>query len=114
MIRRPPRSTLFPYTTLFRSLGRFMNHNYAEYHVPVHADIHGIEVVFVDEHDTKVSPIGVKGLGAIGIVGTAAAVANAVYHAPGQRSGERCVGKESRSRWSPDHLKKKTIVCMHE
>jgi len=67
------------------NLGRFMNHNYAEYHVPVNADIQGIEVVFVDEHDTKVSPIGVKGLGEIGIVGTAAAVANAIYHATGKR-----------------------------
>jgi xanthine dehydrogenase YagR molybdenum-binding subunit len=66
-------------------LGRFMNHNYAEYHVPVNADIQGIEVIFVDEHDTKVSPIGVKGLGEIGIVGTAAAVANAVFHATGKR-----------------------------
>ena len=67
------------------NLGRFMNHNYAEYHVPVNADIQGIEVIFVDEHDTKVSPIGVKGLGEIGIVGTAAAIANAIYHATGKR-----------------------------
>ena len=67
------------------NLGRFMNHNYAEYHVPVNADVQGIEVVFVDEHDTKVSPIGVKGLGEIGIVGTAAAIANAIHHATGKR-----------------------------
>ena len=70
---------------LDNTLGRFMNHNLAEYHVPVNADIHDIEVVFVDEHDDKVSPIGVKGLGEIGIVGTAAAVANAVFHATGKR-----------------------------
>jgi xanthine dehydrogenase YagR molybdenum-binding subunit len=70
------------------NLGRFMNHNYAEYHVPVNADVQGIEVIFVDEHDTKVSPIGVKGLGEIGIVGTAAAVANAIYHATGKRIRE--------------------------
>ena len=51
-------------------------------------DIEDIEVIFVDEHDTKVSPIGVKGLGEIGIVGTAAAIANAVYHATGKRFRE--------------------------
>lgn len=67
------------------NLGRFMNHNFAEYHVPVNADIHDIDVIFVEEHDDKASPIGVKGLGEIGIVGTAAAIANAVYHATGKR-----------------------------
>ena len=70
------------------NLGRFMNHNYAEYHVPVNADVRDIEVIFVDEHDTKASPIGVKGLGEIGIVGTAAAIANAIYHATGKRIRE--------------------------
>ncbi|MDB5589993.1 xanthine dehydrogenase family protein molybdopterin-binding subunit [Enterovirga sp.] len=67
------------------NLGRFMNHNLAEYHVPANADIHDIEVIFVEEHDDKISPIGVKGLGEIGIVGTAAAVANAIFHATGKR-----------------------------
>lgn len=66
-------------------LGRFMNHNFAEYHVPVNADIDDIEVIFVDENDPEVSPLGAKGLGEIGIVGTAAAVANAIYHATGKR-----------------------------
>ena len=66
-------------------LGRFMNHSYAEYHVPVNADIDSIEVIFVDEPDAEVSPLGVKGLGEIGIVGTAAAVANAIFHATGKR-----------------------------
>ncbi len=70
------------------NLGRFMNHNYAEYHVPVNADVQGIEVIFVDERDTKTSPIGVKGLGEIGIVGTAAAIANAIHHATGKRIRE--------------------------
>ncbi|NHT78195.1 xanthine dehydrogenase family protein molybdopterin-binding subunit [Rhizobiaceae bacterium CRRU44] len=65
--------------------GRIMNHNLAEYHVPAHADISDLEVIFVDEHDDKASPIGVKGLGEIGIVGVAAAVANAIYHATGTR-----------------------------
>lgn len=66
-------------------LGKIMNHNLAEYHIPVHADIEDIEVIFVDQTDDKASPIGVKGLGEIGIVGTAAAVANAIYHATGKR-----------------------------
>jgi xanthine dehydrogenase YagR molybdenum-binding subunit len=65
--------------------GRIMNHNLAEYHVPAHADIQDIDVIFVEEHDDMASPIGVKGLGEIGIVGVAAAVANAVYHATGNR-----------------------------
>ncbi len=69
-------------------LGRFMNHNLAEYHVPVSADIPEIEVIFVDEQDDKVSPMGVKGLGEIGIVGTPAAVANAIHHATGKRVRE--------------------------
>jgi xanthine dehydrogenase YagR molybdenum-binding subunit len=66
-------------------LGRFMNHNLGEYHVPVHADIPDIEVIFVDEPDPEATPLGVKGLGEIGIAGTAAAVANAIYHATGKR-----------------------------
>ena len=66
-------------------LGRVMNHNLAEYHVPSNADIPDIDVIFVDEHDDKANPLGVKGLGEIGIVGTAAAIANAVYHATGKR-----------------------------
>ena len=67
------------------TLGRWMNHNYAEYHVPAHADVEDIDVIFVDEPDPEVSPLGVKGLGEIGIVGTAAAIANAIYHATGKR-----------------------------
>ena len=66
-------------------LGKIMNSNLGEYHVPAHADIEDIEVIFVDEHDEKVSPLGVKGLGEIGIVGTAAAVGNAIFHATGKR-----------------------------
>ncbi len=60
------------------TLGRFMNHNLGEYHVPVNADIHDIQVIFVDEED-RANPLGVKGLGEIGTVGTAAAIANAVF-----------------------------------
>jgi xanthine dehydrogenase YagR molybdenum-binding subunit len=66
-------------------LGRVMNHSFAEYHVSANADIHDIEVIFVNEPDPEVTPLGVKGLGEIGIVGTAAAVANAIFHATGKR-----------------------------
>jgi xanthine dehydrogenase YagR molybdenum-binding subunit len=66
-------------------LGRVMNRNLAEYHVPANADVPDIDVIFVDEHDDKANPLGVKGLGEIGIVGTAAAIANAIFHATGKR-----------------------------
>jgi xanthine dehydrogenase YagR molybdenum-binding subunit len=65
--------------------GRVMNANIAEYHVPVNADIHDIDVIFVEEQDQLINPLGIKGLGEIGIVGVAAAIANAVYHATGKR-----------------------------
>lgn len=67
------------------ALGRFMNHNYAEYHVAANADVPDIDVIFVQEEDTVVSRIGAKGVGEIGIVGVAAAVANAIWHATGRR-----------------------------
>ncbi|MCE0464394.1 xanthine dehydrogenase family protein molybdopterin-binding subunit [Pseudomonas uvaldensis] len=70
------------------ALGRHMNHNLAEYHVPVNADIGDIEVVFVEEDDEIVNALGSKGVGEIGIVGVAAAVANAIYHATGKRVRE--------------------------
>lgn len=62
-----------------------MTHNLADYHVPVNADVHDVEVIFVEEHDEVVKPFGAKRLGEIGIVGVAAAVANAVFHATGKR-----------------------------
>jgi xanthine dehydrogenase YagR molybdenum-binding subunit len=65
--------------------GRFMTHNLADYHVPVNADVPAIDVIFVDEKDDEINPLGVKGVGEIGIVGTAAAIANAIYHATGIR-----------------------------
>ena len=77
-------SALEEESMLDHNLGRFMNHNFGEYHIPVNADIHDIDVIFVDEED-KANPLGIKGLGEIGIVGTAAAIANAVYHATGKR-----------------------------
>jgi xanthine dehydrogenase YagR molybdenum-binding subunit len=51
----------------------------------VNADIHDIQVLFVEEHDDLVNPIGVKGVGEIGIVGVPGAIANAVFHATGKR-----------------------------
>jgi len=72
--------------TLFdHNFGRVMNANIAEYHVPVNADVQDIKVIFVDEPDNIVNPLGIKGVGEIGIVGVAAAIANAVYHATGKR-----------------------------
>jgi xanthine dehydrogenase YagR molybdenum-binding subunit len=66
-------------------LGRFMNHDLSEYHVAVNADIHDIDVIFVDEDDRVVSRLGAKGVGEIGIVGVSAAICNAIYHATGRR-----------------------------
>ncbi|MBP1181713.1 xanthine dehydrogenase family protein molybdopterin-binding subunit [Methylobacterium sp. PvR107] len=77
-------SALEEESMLDHRFGRFMNHNLGEYHVPVNADIYDIDVIFVDEED-KANPLGVKGLGEIGIVGVAAAITNAVFHATGRR-----------------------------
>ena len=72
-------------TLIDHKFGRVMNANIAEYHVPVNADVHDIDVIFVDEPDDIVNPLGIKGLGEIGIVGVPAAIANAIYHATGRR-----------------------------
>ena len=76
---------LLEQTHVDENLGRITNANFAEYLVPVNADIRSIEPIFVEEVDEHANPIGVKGIGEIGIVGVAAAVANAVYHATGKR-----------------------------
>jgi xanthine dehydrogenase YagR molybdenum-binding subunit len=81
-------SALEEESVLDQAFGRFMNHNLAEYHVPVNADVGDIEVIFVEERDEVVNPLGAKGLGEIGVVGVAAALANAVYHATGVRVRE--------------------------
>lgn len=65
--------------------GLFINHDLAEYHVPVHADIPALDVLFLDELDDKSSPLKAKGVGELGICGVGAAVANAVYNASGVR-----------------------------
>ncbi len=65
--------------------GHVVNHDFAEYHIAVNADVGTIDVHWLDEHDPHVNPMGSKGIGEIGIVGTAAADANAAYHATGTR-----------------------------
>ncbi|MDQ1519639.1 MAG: xanthine dehydrogenase YagR molybdenum-binding subunit [Actinomycetota bacterium] len=64
--------------------GRIANATFSDYLIPVNADVPELDVVFVGEPD-KLSPIGIKGLGEVGIVGVSAAIANAVYHATGRR-----------------------------
>jgi xanthine dehydrogenase YagR molybdenum-binding subunit len=65
--------------------GRPMNANLAEYHFPVNADVPSLEAILVEEHDPHVNALGIKGVGEIGITGSAGAVANAVWHATGIR-----------------------------
>ena len=67
------------------AIGKFMNHDLAEYHVPVSKDVGSVDVIFVEEHDDIVNPLGAKGVGEIGLVGVAAAIANAIWHATGTR-----------------------------
>jgi len=64
-----------------QQFGRFMNANLGEYHIPVNADIREIEVIFVDEHDEHVNPLGVKGAGETGTIASTPAVVNAVVDA---------------------------------
>jgi xanthine dehydrogenase YagR molybdenum-binding subunit len=72
-------------TVLDEASGQFLNHDLAQYHVATSADVADIEVAWIDEDDPHLNPMGSKGIGEIGIVGTPAAVANAVYHATGRR-----------------------------
>lgn len=72
-------------TQVDHRFGRIMNPNFAGYYIPAHADVLDVDTGFVEEIDTIVNPLGVKGLGELGMVGVPAAVANAVYHATGRR-----------------------------
>lgn len=72
-------------TILDHNLGRYMNANLGEYHITVHADIHDLQVVFVEENDQFVNDLGVKGVGEIGGVGMPPAITNAIFHATGKR-----------------------------
>lgn len=65
--------------------GDYVNHDLAEYHIATNADVGTIDVSWIEEDDPYVNPMGAKGIGEIGIVGTAAAIANAVHHATGMR-----------------------------
>jgi xanthine dehydrogenase YagR molybdenum-binding subunit len=78
-------SALHEATELDLAHARYINDNLADYLVPVNADVPSVEIIMVPEHDEGVNPLGVKGIGEIGIVGMNAAVANAVFHATGKR-----------------------------
>jgi xanthine dehydrogenase YagR molybdenum-binding subunit len=72
-------------SVLDREFGDYLNSDLAQYHIPVNADVGTIDVHWIDEEDPNIGPAGAKGIGEIGIVGVAAAIANAVYHATGIR-----------------------------
>ena len=78
-------SALHEETEIDMKTARYLNDNLADYLVPVNADVGQLDVIFVPESDTRVNPMGIKGIGEIGIVGMNAAVANAVFHATGKR-----------------------------
>ena len=81
-------SALHEFTEIDKREARYMNDNLAQYLIPVNADIRQVDVIMVPEVDTEANPAGAKGLGELGNVGTAAAIANAVYHATGKRIRE--------------------------
>jgi len=64
---------------------RYVNHNLADYLVPVNADVPSVEIIMIPEQDDRVNPLGIKGIGEIGIVGMNAAIANAIFNATGKR-----------------------------
>jgi xanthine dehydrogenase YagR molybdenum-binding subunit len=72
---------LFEHSVLDPRFGHVVTRDLAEYHIATHADVMDIEATWLDETDPHVNPLGAKGLGEIGIVGSPAAVANAVYNA---------------------------------
>ena len=65
--------------------GHVINHDFAGYHIAANADVANLDAVWLDEVDDRSNPVGSRGIGEIGIVGAAAAIANAVYHATGRR-----------------------------
>jgi xanthine dehydrogenase YagR molybdenum-binding subunit len=78
-------SALFEVTEMDQAAARYVNDNLADYLVPVNADVPSVEIIIVPEQDDRVNPLGIKGIGEIGIVGMNAAVANAVFHATEKR-----------------------------
>ncbi|MGY6023359.1 xanthine dehydrogenase family protein molybdopterin-binding subunit [Streptomyces spinosirectus] len=83
-------------STMDAAFGDFTESDLASYHVPAHADVPDVEAHWIDEDDPRLNPMGSKGIGEIGIVGTAAAIGNAVHHATGVRFRELPL--------TPDHL----------
>lgn len=88
-------SALHEATEIDEKRARYVNANIAEYLIPVNADVPLVEIIMVPEVDTEVNPIGVKGIGELSNVGTAAAIANAVYHATGKRIRDLPIRPES-------------------
>ena len=72
-------------TLMDHRFGRYINSNFVDYHVPVHADVPPMDVLFVNKADMIISPTGAKGIGEIALVGVAPAIINAVYNATGKR-----------------------------
>jgi xanthine dehydrogenase YagR molybdenum-binding subunit len=70
-------------TEIDRRVERYVNDNLADYLIPTNADVQDVDVILIPERDDSVNAVGVKGIGELGNVGTAVAVANAVYHAAG-------------------------------
>ncbi|GAB3835400.1 xanthine dehydrogenase family protein molybdopterin-binding subunit [Hymenobacter jeollabukensis] len=78
-------AALMEQTVRDQNLARYTNASLADYHIPVNADVPDMTVEFIDEHDPYINAMGVKGIGEVSIVGTAAAVGNAIFHATGRR-----------------------------
>ena len=76
---------LFEESVLDEGFGDYLNHDLAQYHIPSCADVADIDARWIDEDDPHLNPVGAKGVGEIGIVGTAAAIAGAVHHDTGIR-----------------------------
>ena len=82
-----------------RRTGRIVNGDLAEYHVPVNADVPPMQAILVEEDDPHINPLGVKGVGEIGITGSAGAIANAVWHATGKRIRRFPITPEAIGAW---------------
>ena len=78
-------SAIHEQTEIDQRTSRYVNANLADYMVPVNADVGEVKIIMIPEEDPLINALGVKGIGEIGIVGTSAALANAIYHATGQR-----------------------------
>ena len=86
-------------TVIDHRYGKVMNASFADYHVPVNADIPQIDALFVNKPDYNINPLGAKGMGEISLIGMAAAVANAVYNATGKRVRELPITPDKLMDW---------------